>query len=285
MNKIIIYNAFDYSAVFFLAAAKKAGYIPLSACSPSKLWASESENIILCNINPTKIAFSIQYHPDVELYLIEKIKMIKALFFPPFTEWDKKKSYLNELMAYYTPTMRKNDQDIRSGNWDHNDQAERYAKALKTAMVKGSNNSWDEYESVLQAAITEIANGQTSQLVNNFYYNYTRVAKASQNAIMRFKTNKILKIPQRQIAFAYLDNVSDYLDFSYLRRHCLKTYPYLSIIQYRQYGKEYTWLISNKKLEVCQFFKLPPGNKYEALIEASHQAVLNHLQEVIAELK
>lgn len=285
MKKIIIYNAFDYSAVFFLAAAKKAGYLPLSACSPSKLWANGAEEIILCNINPTKITSSVQYHPDVELYLIDKIRIISGLLFSPFTEWDKRKSSLNELMAHYTPSMRQNDQDIRSKNWNHNEEAQRYAKALKAAMVKGSNSSWDEYESVLQAAINEIADGCPSPLVGNFYFHYARVMQTTENAIARLEVNTLLKIPKRQIAFAYLDNISDYLDFSHLRRYCLKTYPYLSIIQYRQYGQEYTWFMSNKKLEVCQFFRLPPGNKYEALISAPHKTVLHHLQEVIAELK
>lgn len=286
MKRMIIYNAYNYGTVFFLAAAKQAGYQPVSASTPSALWASNAEEIILCNVNPKLIPVSIQYHPDISLYLREKINLITDTIFYPFTEWDQKNLTLNQLMnRVYNESMRKNDRDIESGNWQRNEEAARYARALKAAMVKGMNTNWEIYEVIFQEAINEIANNQTSGLIESFYELYDRVQETTDRAIARLELNTLIHIPKRKIAFGYLDNVSDYLDFSRLRRACLDRYPYLAIIQYRQGGKDLTWLISNKKLEVCQFFRLPQRRKYETIIIAPHKDVLQHLQNVIAELQ
>jgi hypothetical protein len=285
MKKIIIYNTFSYDCVFLLAAAKKAGYLPISASSPSSLWNSDVEEIILCNIEPDKISSSPQYHPDIEIYLKGKIKFISGFLFTPFREWDKKNLRLNRIMSFYTAQMRKNDDDMRSGEWQYNEEVIMYARALKTAMVIGLNTDWSIYESLMHKVVLEISGQIPSSLIEVYSEVYDRVLETTKKAIGKLEVNSLVQMPKRKIAFAYLDNVSDYLDFLDLRQACLDKYPYLSVIQYRSYGQEYTWLISNEMLDVSQFFKLESNNKYEALILAPHKAVLRHLNEVIAELR
>jgi len=286
MKKIIIYNPYNVSSIFFLAAAKNAGYTLVSTTTPSALWASGAKEIILCNIDPKSITSSIQYHPDIEIYLSEKINLISHIIFFPFDNWEKDNTDIDELMTkIYTKSMRKKDGDMASDNWQTNLEVSRYVKALKTAMIKGLNSNLAIYEAIYEEVITEIASERTSPLVESFYELYHRAQKITNKAIKSLKINFLIRIPGRKIGFTYLDNISEYLDFSRLREAFLEKSPYLTVIQYKDGGEDFTWLLSNNKLEVCQFFRLPKAKKFETIIKAPHKKVLRHLQQVIAELQ
>lgn len=282
----MIYDAYNSNAVFFLAAAKKSGYTLISASTPSALWDSDATEIILCDIDPKVIGGSILYHPDIGIYLEKNISLIVSIVSYPYISWDRKNVALDYLMSQvYNKKMRQNAEYLASGYWHKNELASRYARALQSAMVKALNTNWTIYEAVYQAVINELASQRTSVLVEEYYELYDQVQEVTNRAISRFQTNSLVRIPKRRVAFAYLDTISDYLDINAIRSFCLKHYPYLSIIQYKLGAKNVTWLLSNKKLNLRQFFQLPLGNTYEAIINAPHKETLQYLRGVVSELK
>lgn len=284
MKKIIIFNALDYGAIFLLAAAKRAGYTPLSASSPSRLWDNGAKEIILLNIDPKRLGSSVQYHPDLGIYLKTKIGYIQGFIFFPYDYWDKNNPGINLIMEYYTSEMREIALKIyNEKEWKKDEKASRYGQALRAALIKGSNDSWYEYEEVLYDAIDEIRTGQNRILIDHFVDRYEKMRIVTQSAINKIELNTKIKIPKSDVAYVYLDNISNFLDLSALRKHCLAKHPFLTVIQYRQHGKEKTWLLSNKKLAVNEFFQLG-GDKYEILLDDINQEVLKYLQKIIAEI-
>jgi uncharacterized pyridoxamine 5'-phosphate oxidase family protein len=294
MKKIMIFNPKNYSGLLLAAAALKADYQLISSFRPSLFLESNATEIVLLNIDPKNITDFTQCHADLSLYLKNKIQAIKAFIFSPLIEKDVLNLKLDDIIYFHYLISKKlglTDEDLYNWEFSQNSLARYYARALHAARVKSRDANLDEYESLWIEILNDLDERfhgkKVSQnyLIESYVHHYERVKEVTKQAFKKIKLDETIKFPYRHVAFAYIDNISQYLDLAQLRKLCLETYPYLCIIQYRENDQELTWFLSNKKLQVSQFFELPKSNHdYEALINFPHNKMLEHIKRVIIEI-
>jgi hypothetical protein len=282
MEKIIIFNPSDYRILFLLSAAIKADYTPTLAHELEHLW--NAEEIIILNINPNEELAKANLHPDLDILLHCKSDKIQAwLNFPG--ELDSKNFSVQNILKYFSPQMEIDSLDLGDQKkWPDNPKIARYGKALRAAKVIAINKkNLTEYNELLLSNAYSLAEGRSNVSVDTFHVQYKRVLAVTEYCFNKISTKQqLIYLPQREIAFGYLDTVSDYLDFATLREKCLNNYPFLTIIQYRQEGKEYNWFLSKKQLNIRTIFQLPEtDNEHEILIEYPHKKMIQYLQNSI----
>jgi hypothetical protein len=282
MEKIVIFNPSDYRTLFLLAAIIKAGYTPTYAHNLGPLW--EVEEIILLNINPNEKLEKLGLHPDLDLLLYRKSKDIKAwLNFPG--ELDANNPSVQNILRHFSPQMEIDSFVLGDETkWPKKPAVARYGQALHTAKVISSNkNHMTEYRELLVSAAYSLATGNANITIDSFQVQYQRVLDTTEYCFERISTKEsFINLPGKEIAFGYLDTASNYLDMAALRKQCLRHYPFLTIIQYRQHGKEYNWFLSKKQLNIKIVFQLiSTENNYEMLIECPHGKMREHLQKSI----
>lgn len=282
MKKIIYFNPSDYRILFLLEASIRAGYKPIYGYNFQEIW--EADEIILLNIDPKKELEKQGIHPDLAICLKFKLINFQAwLDFPG--DLDKNNLSVQNILRYFSPQMEIDSLDLKNSNrWIEKPNLSRYAKALHAAQVI-SNNKDDvtEYAELLISIAQSLIEQKNHVNIDTFCMQHQRVLDATDHCFGKINTkHNVLKLPGREIAYAYLDQVSDYLDLASLRKKCLQNFPFLTIIQYRQLGKEYNWFISKKELNVQTVFQLPASdNNYEILIEYPHNLMHQHLKKVI----
>lgn len=290
----MIFNPKNYSGLLLAAAAHKANYQLISSFRPSLFLESNATEIVLLNIDPKNITDFTQCHADLPLYLQNNIQAIKAFIFSPLIEQDVLNLKLDDIIYFHYLISKKfglTDNDLYDWELSQNSLARYYACALHTARVKSRDANLDEYESLWIEILNDLDERfhgkkiSQNYLIESYVHHYERVKEVTKQAFKKIKLDETIKFPYRHVAFAYIDNISQYLDLAQLRKLCLETYPYLCIIQYRENDQELTWFLSNKKLQVSQFFELPKSNHdYEALINFPHNKMLEHIKRVIIEI-
>jgi len=294
MKKIMIFNPKNYSGLILATAALKAGYTLVSSFRPLLFWDCDATEIILLNINPQTTTCDDQCHSDLSLFLNNHVKDIKATIFSPFTEKDALHQDIDDIIYYHyliSKKLRLTDHDLHNWEVSQNALTLYYVRALHAALIKGNHYNLDEYESLWTEIINDLdarfrgKKVSSNYLIESFNNNYQRVKDSTTQAFKKIKVNETIKIPYRNVAFAYLDNISQYLDLAKLKKLCLDAHPYLCIIQYRQNGQELTWFLSKQKLQVDQFFELlKSDNHYEVLINFPHNQMIEHIKRVITEI-
>jgi hypothetical protein len=282
MKKIIIFNPSDQRIIFLLAAAIKAGYTPTDGYKLEPLW--EAEEIIFLNIDPNTGLIKLGANPDFDIFIDFKLNNIKAwLNFPG--ELDSSNPSVQNILKHFSLQMEINSLELNNPMklLEKPDLA-RYSQALYAAKVVSVNTkNMRRYYDLFINMAHSLAKEQNSLNVDSFQMQYQRVLDSTENCFRRITINQtLIHLPPKEIAFGYLDNVSNYLDFSALRERCLNDYPFLTIIQYRQRGIEYNWLMSKGQLNIQRVFELPKNeNNYELLITYPHKKMLLHLKKAI----
>lgn len=280
-KKIIICNPSDYRILFLLAAAIKAGYQPSYGRQLESLW--EAEEIIFLNIDPKVEPEKFGLHPDLDIFVQFKAANIKAWLQYP-GEFDSCNDSVQNILKHFPAQTNIDSLDLNNPNkWERNVYTARYGKALYASKVVCLNKGdMTQHQALLIDVAHSLAEKENNLDIDTMLIQYQRVLVTTEHCFNKIsKKQDLINLPGKEIAFGYLDNVSNYLDFSALRKKCLNDYPYLTIIQYRQEGKEYTWLLS-RQLNIKKVFQLPKTESdYEILIEYSHKKMLKHLQKLI----
>lgn len=282
MNKIIICNPSDYRILFLLSAAIKAGYTPTYGNKIEPLW--EAEEIIFLNIDPKVEPEKLGLHPDLDILIQYKVANIKAWLQYP-GELDSSNYFVRNILKYFNPQRNIDSLDLNNPDkWERNVYAARYGKALYASKVVCLNKGdMTQHQALLIDVAHSLARKERNRDIDTLLIQYQRIIQTTEDYFQKISSKQnTLSLPGKEIAFGYLDQVSNYLDFSSLRKKCLSNYPFLTIIQYRQEGKEYTWFLSQKQLNVKIIFQLPSiESNYEVLIEYPHNKMILHLQDSI----
>ncbi|MDP3837026.1 MAG: hypothetical protein Q8Q67_02915 [bacterium] len=280
MKKTVAYNPSDYTIVYALAACLRAGFNLHPASNMRELWGINSSQIILLDIDEHNPAF-------VDLNSYQKIISNKVV----------SKFLLTDLYSNANHILRDNIyahriwkhlldiddvfENIASLKQGHpkDISIKRYAYALHSASVK-ANNTDDPlfYYKTLEAIAHEIAGVKSYAEIDLLAIYRERVSETTKTAFGRISCDhKVFSIPYREVAYAYLANVSPWLDLDELKRMTKEYYPYLSILQYRANNREYTWIGSkDNRLDIRQFFDLPEKNCEYRFIEEEEAWIISH---------
>jgi len=288
MKKTIIFDPSDQRILFLLVAAIKAGYSPNYPQRLQHLW--EAEEIILLNIDPNEELVKLRAHPDFDTFISFKLANIKAfIHFPEKPEqkkfFDRDNPSVQNILKYFSPQMEIDSLDlIDKKRWAEKPVIARLGQALRAAKVLSVNrDDMTEYQELLINTAKKLANGKKTITIDTFQIQYQRIIDTTEYCFKKVSPEqKLIALPNKEISFGYLDNVSYYLDFSLLREKCLNSYPFLTIIQYRQREREYNWFLSRGQLNLQKVLQLPTSdNKHELLIEYSHSLMRLHLQKAV----
>ncbi len=295
METVIKFYPGEASNVFALAAALKAGYKIIPVSSMMEIWCGEVEDtdeveeILLLDIYADNANF-----PDLGVYLQMQGAKIKGMT----NTQDLQSMSLNStqyqgiyrFLNYFAGQMAADARDLRRPEtWSYNKVAERYGRALRAATIKAYNTANKAfYAQALMDCALEIAskkrNFQIDDLVNGYLKGQNEDLAAAK---AKFSTSgHPFVLPGRTVAFAYLDNISGWLDLYTLGQEIRQLYPYLAIIQYRQNNKEYNWIISNGRVNVRQLLNLGhlEGDPYQVLIKLPHKVAAKKFGREISDL-
>jgi len=179
---------------------------------------------------------------------------------------------------------RKHVQDIANPkSWAKNKIAARYGKALGAAKIfMAAKDKQTSLSQLFENAAMEVLSGKENHNVSMFEQNFEKCETALSNAHAKLKISaKPFNIAKRKIAFAYLSNLSPWLDLERFQEEALSAYPFLVVIQYKKDEEEYTWIASKGKLNVRKIFDIrrDHANQYKALIRGSHAVMIRLLKE------
>ncbi len=285
MEKVVIFNPGDASIIFALAACLQAGYKIIPASSMSEIWDNENKPTVLLDIYQNDPRY-----PDLDIYLelqAAKIKHVISLH----DMYHKKASQdagALEIMKYVTPQMITDANNMKDFNrWNQDKLAVRYGQSLKAAKVRSLNDE-DEYiyqQAVVYAAY-EIFTKKKNYEIDTLAEAYQKMINVTLTAKQKVETNDSpFTIPNRDVAFGYLDHISPWLDLEKVKKDSLILFPYLVVIQYKNNGEDYTWVGSEGLLNVRHFINITgPGSPHQILLKGSHKKVTQHIRQAIAEI-
>lgn len=302
METVIKFYPSEASTVFALAAALKAGYKIVPASSMSELWSNDEpenkerayfaispEEIILLDIYANNPTF-----PDLDIYLKMQGSKIKGAIstqdIQSLSVKPVKYEGIFRFLNYFAGQMAADARDLRrEETWSYNQVAKRYGIALRAANIKAYNTAKQSfYAQALMDCALEIAtkkrNFQVDDLVSGYFKGKGEDLAAAK---AKFSTSgHPFVLPGRTVAFAYLDNISVWLDLYKLGQEVRQLYPYLAIIQYRQNNKEYNWILSNGQVNVRQLINLGhlEGDAYQILVKLPHKEATKKFGRAIADL-
>lgn len=300
METVIKFYPGEASNVFALAAALKAGYKIIPVPSMMEIWCGEveksfSEKIInLEEILLLDIYADNPDFPDLDIYLKMQGPKIKGITntqdLQSMSLDSTKYQGIYRFLNYFAGQMAADARDLRrEQTWLHNKVAERYGRALRAATIKSYNTANKAfYAQALMDCALEIAskkrNFQIDDLVNGYLKGKNEDLAAAK---AKFSTSgHPFVLPGRTVAFAYLDNISGWLDLYSLGQEIRQLYPYLAIIQYRKNNKEYNWIISNGQVNVRQLLNLGhlEGDAYQVLVKLPHKVANKKFGREISDL-
>jgi len=270
-KSVFLYNHNEANNIFILAIAKKLGF---------QLWSLENLwDLINTNYSPIFIISDKTFldFPDLLTYLGMPGDKIGGYINVNNIQSNDPNPDINLILIYLNRDhMLKNTEDINCiANWERNPLAARYGKALTMAriFIKNQNkpSPWKElkWREIINEAITEINEAKQSYDISRYADRYDNYLANLNEAKAKISTKKPpIRLGNKPIAYGYLDNISPWLDLDKLKRDLLVLYPFIVIIQYRQDDNEYTWIASDKILNVNLIFNIKNNNKnpYEATI-------------------
>lgn len=284
----VIYFPGDDSIIFALAAALEAGYNIHPAIQMNELWDIESEKIILLNIESNETKFV-----DLGLYLnLQQSRIcgtvkLDDLYFAA----DENKFNSKEISLIWKILKRNkcyiNDAILMQAEYSENTdiRIKRYTSALRASLVKATNTRdmlfyYKTLENIAREIQTKRDNLEIDILAR---YNW-KMINATNEALERISFDHAFMIPNRNVAYAYLSNISPWLDMYNLKQQALEKFGYLIILQYRLHNEDYTW-IGSQQIDVRQFFDLPrKGDQHEILLIGSHQYISRLIKKRILDL-
>ncbi len=281
-NKIIVFNAYEPSIVCPLSYFWNQGYHPYSAplVDIEVLW--DNPDVWLLGVSPgistkkTDFDIFLDFHQD---------KIISLQNLVDFKEDRDLNPEAKTLLSGWRQQtrLRALAREIRDQNtWSYSKIAARYGKALTASRTL---NNHKNHENLMLGAAREIQNKK-----NNF--EITKLAEQHQQIVET--TEKILKkirikdsdfsIPNREVAYGYLDNLSPLADLYDIKQEALKRFPYLVVIQFRHYGQEFTWL-GSRSLNIRQLLLInEASNNQEVLIKRPFKKINKEFREIISEI-
>ncbi|PKM88519.1 hypothetical protein CVU83_01625 [Candidatus Falkowbacteria bacterium HGW-Falkowbacteria-2] len=261
MKTTVAYFPGDYTIVYALAACLKAGFELHPASNMHELWDINSRQIVLLDIDSENPAFA-----DFESYReYMRPKIISCLSLADLYESATQKLNNNKVALQIWKQLIDIDDVFKSivslkKGYLKDITIKRFAYALRSASIKASNtNDQLFYYKTLENIAAEIADLNSNSEIDILAIYCERVNDTTKAAFKRITCNhSIFTIPYREVAYAYLANISPWLDLDELKKMAKEHYPYLSILQYRANDKEYTWIGSKyNQLDIRQFFDLP----------------------------
>jgi hypothetical protein len=300
METVIKFYPGEASNVFALAAALKAGYKIIPVPSMMEIWSGEveksfsektnnSEEILLLDIYADNPNF-----PDLDIYLKMQGPKIKGITntqdLQSMSLSSTKYQGIYRFLNYFAGQMAADARDLRrEQTWLHNKVAERYGRALRAATIKAYNTANKSFygQALIDCAL-EIASKKRNSQVDDLVNGYLKGKNEDlATAKAKFSTSgHPFVLPSRTVAFAYLDNISGWLDLYTLGQEIRRLYPYLAIIQYRKNNKEYNWIISDGQVNVRQLLNLGhlEGDAYQVLIKLPHKVATKKFSREISDL-
>jgi hypothetical protein len=270
---LFLYQPSSPGVAFIIAACKISGLTIKPMLKMSDLWDAwaEYDEIVLIH---TKVDISI--FDAWELFLDLAISSIPSYMNPLDLQAEDEYPQTQTVLEIMKQTgLLKNAQDSQNPEkWKGNKIAARYGKALKTAKIFLDNqDNPTALSRLFEDAAIEILYGKENKEITTFEKSISRCNEALKNAL-----NKI-NLKNYNIAYAYLDNLSPWLDLSELQKEIFKLHGFLSILQYRKNNKELTWIGSNGKFNINEIFNIKNNKKspYAILIEGPHQEVQNRI--------
>lgn len=256
MKKTVAYFPGDYTIVYALAACLRAGFNLHPAANMQDLWGINTPHIILLDIDNANPAFT-----DLNTY--QELMSTKILGRILLADLRSGNQVLHD--NFYTRRIWKHAFDIDDffESITSSKTDSRHARALHAASVKARNTGDPEfYTKTLETIAHEIAGFTKFTEIDLLAIFCERVSETTKATFERISCDhKVFDIPNREVAYAYLANISPWLDLDEIKRMAKERYPYLCILQYRANDQEYTWLAtSGSRLNIRQFFDLPSNN-------------------------
>ena len=284
----VIYFPGDDSIIFALAAALEAGYNIHPVIQMDELWDIESEKIILLNIENNKSKFV-----DLELFLnLQKPRIcgttdLQKLYFAG----SENKFNSREIAMIWKILKRNkcyiNDAILMRAEYSENTdiRIQRYASALRASLVKATNTrDMLFYYKTIENIAREIQSKKDNLEIDILARYSWKMNNITNEALERISFDHMFMIPNRNVAYAYLSNISPWLDIYSLKQQALKKFGYLIILQYRLHNEDYTW-IGSEQIDVRQFFDLPrKGDQHDILLIGGHQYISRLIKKRILDL-
>ncbi|MCF7860501.1 hypothetical protein K9M09_02675 [Patescibacteria group bacterium] len=281
-KSIFLYQATDPSVVFIIAACKylKRDVQPLVSMPKLwELWESWRQKKDLVFIH-SQMDVDIFY--DWQSFLNIATDAIGSYINPRDIQATDSHPETHKVLDFMAESgLLKDAKDsLRPERWEKNKLAERYGKALSAAKIFLENQKKrDNLLQLFENAATEILSGKENFEVTKFAESFVRCVKALNEASAKLSVNeKPFIVAGRKVAYAYLDNLSPWLDLEEFKKRSLNTYPFLTILQYREDNKEYTWMGSKGIININQIFDIKSNNPYRALIQGSYTHTIARLK-------
>lgn len=277
-NINVLYDISEDNIIFALAACLREGYQITPIFSTADLW-DHGENLILLNILEHTSA-------DIQLFRAMKKLHIKGeidtrdlnnIYFK--TTYQNHAEILKIVKFMNLPINLMTAQNLGDkAAWTSDQYAGRYGPALKAARVKALNTNDQKFlQTTIFFIAKEIYTHQKDRDIDNLVDWYQKTKKTTAEAWKKIKINTTLfNFPD--IAFAYLDEISPWLDLEAIKKDALASFKVLTVLQYRQDKQEYTWIGSQLPAAQDIFFLKNKGDYFETTITAPHSEVIRNIQ-------
>lgn len=273
---VFLYDPNEINSIFLLSVIKKLGF---QIWPIEKLW-----QIIISDYSPIFVILGPHHQnlPDIKMYLWILGNKVRGFINPFNIQKDDANPDIQLVLAELAnKSMLKNTEDMsHSENWGKNLMAARYGMALSAAKISLKNNDkLSRLELLIERAIVEINSGKQDYEISNYEKNYENCVLALIEAKSKIKTdNSPVKLGREEIAYGYIDNISQWLDITKLQQDIITLHPFLSIIQYRNNNKEYTF-VGSGTINVNLIFDIKNNDKspYSAILQGSHAKIMRML--------
>ncbi|MBN2884906.1 hypothetical protein JXE04_03200 [Patescibacteria group bacterium] len=278
-NLVFLCQLSNPNVVFIMAACKALGLEIKPLLKMSNLWDAWTEYDEMVLIS-SRIDLSI--FEDWFIFLDLAINSIPSSINPLEIQDDDSHVETQKVLNFMKETgFLKHAQDMQNPEkWKENRLAARYGKSLAvaTTFFENQNNLTGLWQLFEDAAI-EILYGKENKEITTFNHSESRCSDALENALKKVNFETLPLIANEKVAYAYLDNVSPWLNLRKFQKEVLRLNEVLFVLQYRKNNEELTWIGSNNKLNINKIFGIKNNEEspYEALIKRSHKELLSYI--------
>jgi len=281
-EKIIIFDAHEPSIICALSYFLDQGY-ELKSAPPERietLW--NNPNIWLLNVKYSIFGakkdfdFFLDFHQDRIISLQDLIDFDENSNLSQEAQvflkgWKKELSLIDLAHKIGDPKT-----------WGYSKMAARYGKALISSRTL---NSHKIHENRMISAAREISNKKENFEIIDLSAKYPQISQATKKALEKiFIKNSDFSIPNREVAYGFLDNLSPLADFYAIKQEALKNFSYLTVIQFRDNNQEFTWL-GSKNINIRQLFGInKTGNQQEVLLKGKFKEINKNFRKIISEI-
>jgi hypothetical protein len=277
-KKIFLYDPNEINAIFILATIKKIGFeiAPFNGAESLLKWILDDYSIVLIMSNK---AFKLS--PVLLTYTRIFSYKICGLINP----LNIKKTDPDPDIMLVLKKLRKNGGIVNTKDimvpeaWENNSMASRYGRSLQAAKIFLKNtNAEEELVGVIKEAVNEINKKEQGYQISMYADNYDRCRSTLTESKERVKYKCPVKLGDKKIAYAYLDNISLWLDLEKLKNDLVVLHPFIVILQYKLKSANYTWVGSNNT-DVGLIFNIRnKKNPYSITLKGDHKKIINFLK-------